>query len=236
MAGDGGDDAPVAQVGQSGQPRPEAVRRTTAPLGTITHSMASATSVSRAKRGGGAQASQEPHRGHRSPAGPAGGGVRLPRCRGPTTPPPAAAPRRTPDAASRIGLFAGLAIILVAIGVAVAFALPEGTDSDRVSSPRSSRLQELGPTEAPPATLPDAGAEGVTFSHLAAAAGWMAVGSREDRVEGRDAATAIWERAGRRVAQTVAGGAAPRPAGRRPPHGPPRASCSTASTWTGGPR
>ena len=34
----------------------------------------------------------------------------------------------------------------------------------------------------------------------------MVVGSREDRVDGRDAATAIWERAGRRVGQTVLAG------------------------------
>jgi hypothetical protein len=114
------------------------------------------------------------------------------------------------DASSRIGLLAGLAVILVAIGVAVAFGLPEGTDSARVVT-EVVRLQELG-EEGPPATLPDAGAEGVTFSGLAAAAGWIIVGSREDRVDGRDAATAFWERAGRRVGQTVLSG---------PPLGPP---------------
>jgi hypothetical protein len=110
------------------------------------------------------------------------------------------------DASSRIGLFAGLAVILVAIGVAVAFGLPEGTDTARVVA-EIVRVQELG-EEGPPATLPDAGAEGVTFSGLAAAAGWIVVGSREDRVEGRDAATAFWERAGRRVGQTVLSGPA----------------------------
>jgi hypothetical protein len=120
------------------------------------------------------------------------------------------------DRSSRIGLFAGLAVILVAIGVAVAFALPEGTDSARVVT-EVVRLQALG-EEGPPATLPDAGAEGVTFSRLAAGAGWRVVGSREDRVDGRDAATAIWERAGRRVGQTVLAGA---------PLGPPEGARRT---------
>jgi hypothetical protein len=119
---------------------------------------------------------------------------------------PASGGGPAPDAgaSSRIGLFAGLAVILVAIGVAVTFALPEGTDSTRAVT-EIVRLQELG-EEAPPATLPDAGAAGLTFSRLATAAGWMVVGSREDRVAGRDAATAIWERAGRRVGQTVLAG------------------------------
>ncbi len=141
------------------------------------------------------------------------------------------------DASRRIGLFAGLAVILVAIGVAVAFGLPEGTDSARVVT-EVVRLQELG-EEAPPATLPDAGAQGLAFSDLAAAAGWVVVGSREDRVDGRDAATAIWERAGRRVGQTVLAG---RPLG--PPEGARRTGRRgillysldvdgrTAVTWT----
>ena len=119
---------------------------------------------------------------------------------------PASGGGPAPDAGAsrRIGLFAGLAVILVAIGVAVAFALPEGTDSTRAVT-EIVRLQELG-EEAPPATLPNAGAGGLTFSSLATAAGWVVVGSREDRVDGRDAATAIWERAGRRVGQTVLAG------------------------------
>jgi hypothetical protein len=108
------------------------------------------------------------------------------------------------DASSRIALLAGLAVILVAIGVAVAVGLPEGADTARVVT-EVVRLQELE-EEGPPATLPDAGAEGVTFSRLAGAAGWIVVGSREDRVDGRDAATAFWERAGRRVGQTVLSG------------------------------
>ena len=44
------------------------------------------TRVSRAKAAGGAQGAEEAHRGHRSRAGAPGGGVRLPGCRGPTTP------------------------------------------------------------------------------------------------------------------------------------------------------
>ena len=47
---------PPSQSGQSGQPSPDAVRRTTAPLGTIAHSRASATSVSRAKAVGARRA------------------------------------------------------------------------------------------------------------------------------------------------------------------------------------
>ena len=113
-------------------------------------------------------------------------------------------PAPAADSAGRIGLLAGVAVILVAIGVALAFGLPEGTDSGRVVS-EVVRLQALG-EEGPPVTPPDAGAEGTAFSDLATAAGWVVVGSREDRVDGRDAATALWERAGRRVGQTVLGG------------------------------
>ena len=225
---------PPSQRGQSGQPRPDAVRRTTAPLGTITHSSASATSVSRAKAVGVRRRRSDRIGRNRSPAGPAAGGVRLPRCRGPTTPPPAEAPRRTPAPRAASGSFAGLAVILVAIGVAVAFALPEGTDPTRVVT-EIVRLQELG-EEGPPATLPDAGAGGLTFSGLAAAAGWVVVGSREDRVRraGRGhgdlgaGRAAGWGRRcsrGRRSARPAA------PAARAV-----AASCSTASTWTDEPR
>ena len=41
-----------SHVGQSGQPRPESVSRTTAPLGTMTHIRASVTSVSTANPAG----------------------------------------------------------------------------------------------------------------------------------------------------------------------------------------
>ena len=47
---------PPSQSGQSGQPSPDAVRRTTAPLGTITQSRASATRVSPAKAAGARRA------------------------------------------------------------------------------------------------------------------------------------------------------------------------------------
>lgn len=148
---------------------------------------------------------------------------------------PAAPPR------SRIGLLAGLAIMAVAIAVAVAFGLPEDDDPLTVVT-EVVRLQGLG-EEGPPAALPDAGVPPPSFSALAAAAGWITVGSRVDRVAGRDAVTAVWERAGRRVGHTVLDG---RPLG--PPAGSRRTGRRgillhsievdgrTAVTWTEGDR
>lgn len=136
----------------------------------------------------------------------------MPRSDDPDAPGPAEPAPGNP----RAGLIAGLAIVAVAIAAAVGFGLPDGDDPAAVVA-EVVRLQGLG-QEAPPAALPDAGVPPPSFSSLAAAAGWTTVGSRRDRVAGRDAVTAIWERAGRRIGHTVLTGE---------PLGPPEGSRRT---------
>ncbi len=198
---------PPSQSGQSGQPSPDAVRRTTAPLGTIAQSRASATSVSRAKAVGARRARRRRIGPHRS----RGARCQTPRMPRPDDPP--STPVAIPDRRRRIGLVAGIAIIAAAIGVAVAFGLSGNGDAGRLVTAVVT-VQDEEVDDPPPAVPPDA-AGGGGFRDSAALAGWTPVGARADTVEGVAVTTVFWGRAGRRVAHTVLPGDAPPPDGAR---------------------
>ena len=123
----------------------------------------------------------------------------------PTTDDPGAAvehvtcPRRR-----RVGTFLGVAITVVALGLAVAFGLERDDDPGRVAIAVVA-LHDQGPTSAPAESPPDAGVS-PGFSHYASRAGWRRTGARRDAVEGRTVETAFWERAGKRIAHSVVSG------------------------------
>ncbi|HSJ73906.1 MAG TPA: hypothetical protein VK904_06280 [Miltoncostaeaceae bacterium] len=126
---------------------------------------------------------------------------------------PPSAPIAIPDRRRRVGLVAGLAIIVAAIGVAVAFGLSDDGDAGRlVTAVLAAQDEEVD--RPPPAVPPDA-AEGRGFADSAARAGWAPVGARADTIEGVAVATVFWGRAGRRVAHTVLPDGAPPPDGAR---------------------
>src|SRR5690606_34243358 len=102
----------------------------------------------------------------------------------------------------RAGLIAGIAITLVAIGVAVAFALPEGHAPGALVR-EVAELHELPREELPPDPLPDADAPGDTFSDIPARAGWAPLRARPDRVLGRATTTTGWGRGGRLIGHTL---------------------------------
>jgi hypothetical protein len=124
---------------------------------------------------------------------------------------PLDAPVAVPDRRRRIGLVAGIAIIVTAIGVAVAFGLSGDDEAGRlVTAVLVVQDEEVdGP---PPAVPPDAAGAG-GFAEMAARAGWAPVGAREDTVDGVAVTTVFWGRAGRRIAHTVLPGTAPPPEG-----------------------
>jgi len=111
-------------------------------------------------------------------------------------------PVTVPDRPSRIGLVAGIAIIVVAIAVAVAFALPSGEEPGRLVM-KVVAVHELASEEMAPVELPDDSAPRDSFSDFAARAGWLPVGARTDRIDGREAQTVFWGRGGRLVAYTL---------------------------------
>ena len=127
---------------------------------------------------------------------------------------PIPAPAAIPDPRRRIGLVAGLAVIVVAIAVAVAFGLSRnGDEGRRVSAVVSAQAGE-SVQPAPPAP-PDA-AQGPGFDDHATAAGWAPIGARVDRIDGVEVTTVFWGLAGRRVAHTVLpGNPVPPPDGAR---------------------
>ncbi len=117
---------------------------------------------------------------------------------------PPAAPAAIPDRRRRVGLVAGIAIILVAIGVAVAFGLSDGGEAGRTVT--AVVAAQDGEVEAPAPAVPADAAEGDGFDDFAARAGWAPVGARSDDVEGLAITTVFWGREGRRVAHTVVPG------------------------------
>jgi hypothetical protein len=126
-----------------------------------------------------------------------------------------ARPAAAPDRRRRVGLLAGLAITIVAIGVAVAFGVSgDGAPGRLVSAVAVAHGEGA---EAPPPADPPQAAEGEGFADFAAAAGWTPAGSRSDGIEGVGVATVFWDRSGRRVAHTVLPGdpAAPPDGARR---------------------
>jgi len=78
----------------------------------------------------------------------------------------------------RVGTFLGVAITVVALGLAVAFGLERDDDPGRVAIAVVA-LHDQGPTSAPAESPPDAGVS-PGFSHYASRAGWRRTGARRD--------------------------------------------------------
>lgn len=115
------------------------------------------------------------------------------------------AARDDPERRRSAGLLAGIAVISAALAVAIAFGVAGANDPGRIAEAVVA-LHDRGPTAGPPEVLPDSGVH-LGFSVWARRVGWRPTGSREDRVEGRDVATAFWERKGKRIAHSVVSGA-----------------------------
>ena len=114
------------------------------------------------------------------------------------------------------GLWIGLAITVLAVGVAVAFGLSKDDPADTAVHVVTAQSQpaEAGapPTDARGGSR--ASAFGVPFPNLAARLGWEPVGRRDDVVDGRAVETVTYARAGRRLAYSVVDGPAlPAPPG-----------------------
>lgn len=114
---------------------------------------------------------------------------------------PAVAPP-TQEPRARIGTALGVVIVVVAVVLAVSFGVERGDDDARVAR-EVVELHELPPELPPPP--PDA-AVPPGFAANAAADGWVRIGTREDRLEGRDTQTTYWQKAGSRVAYTTISG------------------------------
>jgi YD repeat-containing protein len=121
----------------------------------------------------------------------------------PAVTPPAApvAPAAPREPHSRAGAAVGLAITLVAAGIAVAFGMARGDDAGRIVR-EVVDLHDRRAESTPPSALPDADPASTPFARRALATRWVPIGSRLDRVEGRQTATVFWQRQGRRIAYT----------------------------------
>lgn len=108
----------------------------------------------------------------------------------------------TPEPRARIGTALGVVIIVVAVVLAVSYGMDRGDDDARVTR-EVVELHEL-PPELPPPAPGTAVAPG--FAANAAADGWVRIGTREDRLEGRDIETTYWQKAGSLVAYTTISG------------------------------
>jgi hypothetical protein len=73
-------------------------------------------------------------------------------------------------------------------------------------------IQGLTSQELAPTRLPDDGAPRDSFGDFAARAGWLPVGARRDRIDGRETLTVFWGREGRLIGYTLLPG---------PPASPP---------------
>jgi hypothetical protein len=112
------------------------------------------------------------------------------------------------DDAPPRGRAIGVAITVLAVGIAVAFAVAKDDPAD--TAVRVVTAQSL-PAEggAPPTDArggPRASAFGVPFPNLAVRLGWEPVGRRDDVVDGRPVETVTYARAGRRLAYSVVDG------------------------------
>lgn len=132
---------------------------------------------------------------------------------GPPSPPEGPAPPENPPAPvadsdqgprSRIGIALGLAITAIAIVLAISYAAARTDDDARIVK-EVVGLHELASEASPPVLTDDSAPPG--FADHALANGWVPIGSRRDRVEGRDTVTVFWEKAGVRVGYTTVSGA-----------------------------
>lgn len=105
--------------------------------------------------------------------------------------------------------------------VALAVVLPgPGTGAPTVA--QAARLATRAPERPAPGSYPkhrallDLEVDEVPYPNWDVGLGWRAVGSRDDRIEGRGAQTLFYERGGRRLAYTIVSGASlASPAGAR---------------------
>ena len=90
---------------------------------------------------------------------------------------------------------------MIAVVLAVSYGVGRGDDDARIVM-EVVDLHELAPESAAPTTPPPL----TGFAANAAADGWVPIGTRTDRLEGRDTTTTFWEKAGSRLAYTTVSG------------------------------
>ncbi len=108
-----------------------------------------------------------------------------------------------PEQRSRIGVALGLAVTAIAIVLAVSYGAARHDDDARIVKEVVGLHEQV--SEASPPPLTDATAAAGFPAH-ALADGWVPIGSRQDRLEGRDTLTVFWEKAGARVGYTTVSG------------------------------
>ncbi len=124
----------------------------------------------------------------------------IPRRDDPIPEPPVDERRR-----ARAGTLAGLAVIVVALVVAVAFAWPETADARHVVD---DVVAEQALIDMPRrATLVQRAVPASPFSRRASGVGWRPVAIWDLTVDSRDAISVVWEKAGHRVVHTQLDGA-----------------------------
>jgi hypothetical protein len=115
---------------------------------------------------------------------------------------------RRPARRRRLTLGAGLAAVTAAAALLVVLLLPGGAGGPSVVEAAS--LGTRPPTEPAPGPgrpkLLDASAFGLPFPDWAQKFGWEASGRRVDDIEGRQAVTVFYEKAGREIAYTIVSG------------------------------
>lgn len=117
---------------------------------------------------------------------------------------PARAPRR------RFGWMAGLASAVAVVVLLTFVVLPGGAGGPTVAE--AAEVVGREPVSAAPGPDPQRdkllalAVDGVAFPDYAEKFGWRAVGTRTDRVEGRDITTVVYEKDGRRVAYGIVDG------------------------------
>lgn len=106
------------------------------------------------------------------------------------------------------GLWWGIAIILIAVIVAVAFGVATHGDGDVARHVVAA--QAMGPEGTPPEVTDDGTpvgtADGVAFPGLLAQQGWLPVSGRTDQVSDRTVTTVVYGREGRRLAYSIVSG------------------------------
>ena len=126
---------------------------------------------------------------------------------------------RTPLRRRRLALGGAFAAGLAAAALALALALPSAGPGAPtvVEAAQLAQLPAAGRGAIPGSPkLLDVRAFGLSFPDWGPGLGWEATGVRHDRLQGREAVTVFYEKAGRRIGYTILGGppiAAPEDAG-----------------------
>jgi anti-sigma factor RsiW len=128
-------------------------------------------------------------------------------------------PRRRGDSARRRWTPRLALVGAVAVAAVVAVALLSGGPAGPTVAEAAAVAQKPPSGPAPRSvgtegTQLDLGVEGVVFPDFVESYGWKAVGVRHDEIDGRDATTVFYEKAGKRIAyMIVAGSGLDRPSG-----------------------